>query len=156
MNYLWYMQQLDPHSLFSLFEKGDEEVYKEHGVEDTLKNPYVLLNMVTRGMDNYAVMDMLYMKNKPEEYKNVRQNVKYKYYVRLYAYLERLDVNSTLTGIYKIGESYDLPNLIIRLDDLRLFFEKYEEYERCNVIKSTINMLYEQSIQRVSDEKLLI
>ena len=156
MNYLWYMQQLDPHSLFSLFEKGDEEVYKEHGVEDTLKNPYVLLNMVTRGMDNYAVMDMLYMKNKPEEYKNVRQNVKYKYYVRLYAYLERLDVNSTLTGIYKIGESYDLPNLIIRLDDLRLFFEKYEEYERCSVIKSTINMLYEQSIQRVSDEKLLI
>jgi len=156
MNYLWYMQQLDPHSLFSLFEKGDEEVYKEHGVEDTLKNPCVLLNMVTRGMDNYAVMDMLYMKNKPEEYKNVRQNVKYKYYVRLYAYLERLDVNSKLTGIYKIGESYDLPNLIIRLDDLRLFFEKYEEYERCNVIKSTINMLYEQSIQRVSDEKLLI
>ena len=156
MNYLWYMQQLDPHSLFSLFEKGDEEVYKEHGVENTLNNPYVLLNMVTRGMDNYAVMDMLYMKNKPEEYKNVRQNVKYKYYVRLYAYLERLDVNSTLTGIYKIGESYDLPNLIIRLDDLRLFFEKYEEYERCNVIKSTINMLYEQSIQRVSDEKLLI
>ena len=156
MNYLWYMQQLDPHSLFSLFEKGDEDVYKEHGVEDTLKNPYVLLNMFTRGMDNYAVMDMLYMKNKPEEYKNVRQNVKYKYYVRLYAYLERLDVNSTLTGIYKIGESYDLPNLIIRLDDLRLFFEKYEEYERCSVIKSTINMLYEQSIQRVSDEKLLI
>lgn len=156
MNYLWYMQQLDPHSLFSLFEKGDEEVYKEHGVEDTLKNPYVLLNMVTRGMDNYAVMDMLYMKNKPEEYKHVRQSVKYKYYVRLYAYLERLDVNSTLTGIYKIGESYDLPNLIIRLDDLRLFFEKYEEYERCNVIKSTINMLYEQSIQQVSDEKLLI
>ena len=156
MNYLWYMQQLDPHSLFSLFEKGDEEVYKEHGVENTLNNPYVLLNMVTRGMDNYAVMDMLYMKNKPEEYKNVRQNVKYKYYVKLYAYLERLDVNSTLTGIYKIGESYDLPNLIIRLDDLRLFFEKYEEYERCNVIKSTINMLYEQSIQQVSNEKLLI
>ncbi len=51
-NYLYKMNKLDPHSLFSLFAKGDEEVYKEHGVENTLKNPYVLLNMVTRGMDN--------------------------------------------------------------------------------------------------------
>ena len=156
MNYLWYMQQLDPHSLFSLFEKGDEEVYKEHGVEDTLKNPYVLLNMVTRGMDNYAVMDMLYMKNKPDEYKHVRKNVKYKYFVRLYEYLERLDINSTLSGVYKIGESYDLPNLVVRLDDLRLFFERYEEYERCSLIKSTIDMLYEQSSKQISLKELSI
>lgn len=156
MNYLWYMQQLDPHSLFSLFEKGDEEVYKEHGVKDTLKNPYVLLNMVARGMDNYAVMDMLYMKNKPDEYKHVRKSVKYKYFIKLYAYLERLDPNSTLSGVYKIGESYDLANLVIRLDDLRLYFERCEHYERCSLIKSTINMLYEQSIQQVSDKKLLI
>jgi len=55
------MNKLDPHTLFSLFEQGDEEVYKEHGVEDTLKNPYVLLNMVSRGMENYAVMDMIYI-----------------------------------------------------------------------------------------------
>ena len=25
------MNKLDPHTLFSLFEQGDEEVYKEHG-----------------------------------------------------------------------------------------------------------------------------
>ena len=150
------MNKLDPHSLFSLFEKGDEEVYKEHGVEDTLNNPYVLLNMVTRGMDNYAVMDMLYMKNKPEEYKQVRGNVKYKYLVRLFKYLERLDIESIENNKYTIGESYDLPNLIVRLDDLRLFFEKYEEYERCSVIKDTITMLYDQSVKQISDEKLLI
>ncbi len=150
------MNKLDPHSLFSLFEKGDEEVYKEHGVENTLNNPYVLLNMVTRGMDNYSVMDMLYMKNKPEEYKQVRGNVKYKYLVRLFKYLERLDIESIENNRYTIGESYDLPNLIVRLDDLRLFFEKYEEYERCSVIKDTITMLYDQSVKQISDEKLLI
>ena len=150
------MNKLDPHSLFSLFEQGDEEVYKEHGVENTLNNPYVLLNMVTRGMDNYAVMDMLYMKNKLEEYKHVRGNVKYKYLVRLFKYLERLDIESINNNKYTIGESYDLPNLIVRLDDLRLFFEKYEEYERCNVIKDTITMLYDQSVKQISDEKLLI
>jgi len=150
------MQQLDPHSLFSLFEKGDEEVYKEHGVENTLKNPYVLLNMVTRGMDNYSIMDILYMKNNPDTYKNVRKEVKYKYYVRLYKYLERLDVESIENSTYTIGESYDVPNLIVRLDDLRLFFEGYEEYERCSLIKSTIDMLYEQSSKQISLKELSI
>ena len=36
------MQKLNPHTLFSIFEKGDEEVYKEHGAEDLLDNPFVL------------------------------------------------------------------------------------------------------------------
>ena len=51
------MQPVDPHKLFSLFEKGDEEVYKEHGVEEALKNPYVLMGMVLEGMENYQLMD---------------------------------------------------------------------------------------------------
>tara|TARA_R110001606_G_scaffold18937_10_gene70358 strand:- start:15618 stop:16070 length:453 start_codon:yes stop_codon:yes gene_type:complete len=150
------MNKLDPHTLFSLFEQGDEEVYKEHGVEDTLKNPYVLLNMVSKGMDNYAIMDMLYKKNYPDTYKNVRKDVQYKYYVRLFRYLERIDVKSIEDNTYTIGESYDLPNLIIRLDDLRAFFERCERYERCGVIKDTIDLLYEQSIKQITLDKLFI
>ena len=150
------MNKLDPHTLFSLFEQGDEEVYKEHGVEDTLKNPYVLLNMVSKGMDNYAVMDMLYKKNYPDTYKNVRKDVQYKYYVRLFRYLERINVKSIEDSTYTIGESYDLSNLIIRLDDLRAFFERCERYERCGVIKSTIDLLYEQSIKQITLDKLFI
>lgn len=116
------MNKLDPHTLFSLFEQGDEEVYKEHGVESTLSNPYVILNMVTRGMDNYSIMDMLYMKNNPVSYKQVRSNVKFKYFTKLFNYLDRLNIESIRDTKYVIGESYDLPNLIAKLDDLRLFF----------------------------------
>ena len=36
------MHKLDPHTLFSIFEKGDEEVYKENQMEGLLDNPYVL------------------------------------------------------------------------------------------------------------------
>ena len=118
------MNKLDPHTLFSLFEQGDEEVYKEHGVQDTLHNPYVILNMVSRGIDNYAIMDMLYMKNYPENYKNVRDDVKLKYFTKLYLYLDRLVVEDIKAIKYVIGESYDLPNIVKRLDDLRIFFEK--------------------------------
>ena len=36
------MQPLNPHTLFSIFEKGDEEIYKEHNMEELLDNPFVL------------------------------------------------------------------------------------------------------------------
>ena len=150
------MNKLDPHTLFSLFEQGDEEIYKEHGVESTLNNPYVILNMVTRGMDNYAIMDMLYMKNNPVNYKQVRSNVKYKYFTKLFKYLDRLDIDSIRNTKYVIGESYDLPNLIAKLDDLRLYFEEYEIYEKCLVIKNTIDILYEQAYRQLPKKKLLI
>ena len=150
------MNKLDPHTLFSLFEQGDEEVYKEHGVQDTLHNPYVILNMVSRGIDNYAIMDMLYMKNYPENYKNVRDDVKLKYFTKLYLYLDRLVVEDIQAIKYVIGESYDLPNIVKRLDDLRIFFEKYEMYEKCLVIKNTIDTLYGEACRQKGSNKLLI
>ena len=56
------MQPLNPHTLFSIFEKGDEEVYKENGIESTLNNPYVLMGMVVKGVENFIVLDQ---KKKP-------------------------------------------------------------------------------------------
>ena len=150
------MNKLDPHTLFSLFEQGDEEVYKEHGVEDTLKNPYVLLNMVSRGMENYAVMDMIYMKNNYENYNKVRFNVKYKYFTKLFGYLERLELEDIKAAKFIIGESYDLPVLVRNLDLLRKYFEEFELYERCLVIKNTIDAIYSTAIHQKGPKKLLI
>jgi len=150
------MNKLDPHTLFSLFEQGDEEVYKEHGVEDTLKNPYVLLNMVSRGMENYAVMDMIYMKNNYKNYDKVRSNVKYKYFTKLFGYLERLDLDDIKAAKFVIGESYDLSTLIHNLDLLRKYFEEFELYERCLVIKNTIDSVLSTTIHQKYRKKLLI
>lgn len=150
------MNKLDPHTLFSLFEQGDEEVYKEHGVEDTLKNPYVLLNMVSRGMENYAVMDVIYMKNNYKNYDKVRSNVKYKYFTKLFGYLERLDIEDIKAAKFVIGESYDLSTLVHNLDLLRKYFEEYELYERCLVIKNTIDSILSTTIHQKYRKKLSI
>jgi len=150
------MNKLDPHTLFSLFEQGVEEVYKEHGVEDTLKNPYVLLNMVSRGMENYAVMDMIYMKNNYKNYDKVRSNVKYKYFTKLFGYLERLDLEDIKAAKFVIGESYDLSTLVHNLDLLRKYFEEFELYERCLVIKNTIDSILSTTIHQKYHKKLLI
>ena len=53
------MKPIDPNQLFNLFEVGDEEVYEENGVKDVLQNPYVLMGMVVRGLENYKLLDKL-------------------------------------------------------------------------------------------------
>ena len=150
------MNKLDPHTLFSLFEQGDEEVYKEHGVEDTLKNPYVVLNMVARGVENYNIMDMMYSMNHGKAYKNVRLNVQYKYFNKIYMYLERLDIANVDDMIYRIGEDYDLENIVLGLDILRAYFEELEKYEKCATIKGVIDFTYEVAYRQKYSRKQLL
>lgn len=134
------MQPIDPNTLFSIFEHGDEEVYKEHGLKDTLNNPFVLMGMVLKGVENYHMMDIMYMRQYPEQYKNVRKLTRYKYLSKLYSYLEKID-STKFESIYKIGESFEEENILGGLDYLRVFFEDIEEYEKCAVIKRYIDLL---------------
>jgi len=151
--YLLTMQPLDPHTLFSIFEQGDEMVYKEHGVEDALENPYVLMGMVLRGMENYHIMDVMYKRQYPKEYKKVKKMVQYKYFNKLYSYLTRID-NLTVESIYRIGESFDKGSVFLSLDNLRMFFEVIEEYEKCLIIKKFQDLLLEAP--EFPEKKLLI
>ena len=128
------MQPLDKNTLFSIFEAGDEEIYKEHGLQDQLDNPFVLLNMVLRGLENYYLMDLMYMKRHPQHYKEVRQVTKYKYFNKLYGYLNRIDSKS-FSDIYSIGTSFNSADIISGLEVLLKFYEEIEQYEKCAVIK---------------------
>lgn len=147
MNYLSKMQPIDPHTLFAIFEQGDEQVYKEHGMEEALKNPYVLMGMVLQGMENYYMMDMMYTRQYPKEYANVKQSVKYKYFCRLFSYLNRID-STKFETFYKIGESFEKESVFISLNQLIEYFEKIEEYEKCAVIKRFQDLLIQTDIDR--------
>ena len=134
------MQKLNPHTLFSIFEKGDEEVYKEHGAEDLLENPFVLMGMVTRGLENYEMMRMLYLKNYPKEFIKAEPTIKHKFYNKLFNYLLRINLNSIET-IYTIGDSYDKKSTSTALNTLLSYFESIEQYEKCQSIVTYIQML---------------
>ena len=134
------MQPIDPHTLFSIFEQGDEQVYEENGVQDALNNPYVLMGMVLKGLENYSIMDMMYKKRYPEQYNEVRDTIKYKYYNRLFKYLSRIELNK-LEDIYKIGESYNSESVFISLEGLKMFFQDIEQYEKCAIIKKYQDLL---------------
>ena len=147
------MQPIDPHTLFSIFEQGDEEIYKEHGMEDALKNPYVLMGMVLRGVENYYMMDMMYTRQYPQEYKRVRGQVKYKYFCKLFLYLKRID-SSKFETFYRIGESFEKESVFLSLNQLLEYFEVIEEYEKCAVIKRFQDLLIETDINVPLYEKI--
>jgi len=136
------MQPIDPNTLFSIFEHGDEEIYKEHGLEDTLNNPFVLMGMVLRGIDNYHLMDIMYMRQYPEQYKDVRKVTKYRYYNKLLSYLTKID-STNFDTVYKIGESFETGQAFIGLDTLRKYYESIEQYEKCAIVKRYQDLLIE-------------
>ena len=133
---------MDPNTLFSIFEQGDEQVYKENGVEGTLNNPYVLMGMVLKGLENYDIMDMMYTKRYPEQYKQVKSTIKYKYYSNLFKYLTRIKLDK-LGDMYKIGESFASDRVFISLESLKYYFESIEYYEKCATIKEYQELLLE-------------
>ena len=134
------MQPLDKNILFSIFEQGDEQVYEEFGMTDQLNNPYVLMNMVVKGLENYKIMDQMYQQQYPKQYKETRQAIKYKYYNNLLRYLERVSTKG-FNDKYQIGDSYELMHNIYMLESLMFYFEKLEQYEKCAKIKEYIILL---------------
>jgi hypothetical protein len=140
------MNKLDPHTLFSIFEQGDEEIYKEHNVLGVLDNPYVLIGMVVTGVENFALIDGMYLLRYEEKYAKVRDGIKYKYYVKLFGYLQRLE-NSSIEEVYTIGEDYELSRSIDALLDLQIYFQELEDYEKCEVISRFSNLLIGKQLQ---------
>ena len=145
------MKKIDPHTLFSLFEVGDEEVYKENGIESTLKNPYVLMGMVVKGVENFIVLDQIYTKNHKEKYEKVKDHTKYKYFNKLYSFLEKIDSKKFETK-YIIGESFDSGTVNSALHTLLYYYEGLEQYEKCAVIKRYIDLLYDKPNVRLDLE----
>ena len=134
------MNKLDPHTLFSIFEAGDEEVYKEHKVTNVLDNPYVIVGMVTRSVQNYYLMEAMYERHYKEAFKEAKDDIKYKYYSKMYNYIDRLKLNK-FEDVYSIGDAYDLEATLYAFNDILKYFEKREQYERCSVIKNVLDII---------------
>lgn len=146
------MQPLNKNTLFSIFDIGDEEVYKEHGEEALLDNPFVLIGMVVRGVENWHLMDILYTRKKGEEYAEVRDVVQLQYFSKLCKYLEKLDFNKFET-VYTIGESFNKEEVDDRLSQMMNVFIEHEHYEQCATIKKFLDMLEHEYILKCELKK---
>ncbi len=140
------MHKLDPYTLFSIFEQGDEEIYKENNVEDVLKNPYVLIGMVVTGVENYHYINKMYSLKHPEHYKRVKGKIKYKYYNKLYNYLNRVSPLQ-LDIVYKIGDDFEIDRSLKSIYDLLFYFQDIEDYNKCKIIKEYADLLMDRKLE---------
>jgi len=96
--------------------------------------------MVTRGLENYDLMRILYLRNYKEQFERVEHSIKDKYYNKLYGYLQRIDIDSA-DGVYAIGDSYERNSAQRALQTLLDHYEDKEQYERCSIVVKYIQML---------------
>lgn len=127
------MKKLDTNQLFNIFQMGDEEVYREHQVEDVLDNCFVLFGMVVKGVENYYIIDQLYQKKYGEQYDCVRVSIKLKYFIGLVRYLERIEEIPEDT-LHSIVDEFGLQAIVYALQEMLDLFIEEEYYEKCTTI----------------------
>lgn len=128
------MKKLPTNQLFDIFEKGDEEIYREHGVENLLDNTYILFGMVVRGVENFYIIDQLYATRYGEQYYQVKDSIKLKYFSGLMGYLERIkDLPIDLVPF--IEDEFDKQSIHYAFNELMDLFIEVEYYEKCVILK---------------------
>lgn len=127
------MKKLNSDDLFNIFYIGDEEIYKEHNIEDMMDNTFILFGMVVRGVENYFIIDKMYNSRYQERYDSVRENIKLKYFNGLVNYLERIKVLQSDT-VMDIEDEFGLQAIKYALEELLEFYKELEMYEKCAII----------------------
>lgn len=127
------MKKLNTNQLFDIFQIGDEEVYKEHQVEDVLDNSFVLFGMVVKGVENYYIIDQLYEKRYGEQYDSVRESIKLKYFIGLVRYLERIEEIPEDT-LHILEDEFGLQAIDYALQEMLDLFIEVEYYEKCTIL----------------------
>ena len=134
------MKKIDPKNIFSLFEASDEEILRNEGHEELLKDDGVLLGMVVNGIENYAFLNEIYTSKYGNHYLDHADRIQYRYFDKMYSYLAEIKFNKLepLLGIVDfLGEG----TIFVSLEELLEFFVDYEEYEKCAKIKHSMEIL---------------
>lgn len=134
------MHKLNPENLFNIFNASDETVYKEHGLDAIMQNPYVLMGMVVRGVENFYLIDGMYSRRYGQDYEKYRETIRVKFFDRLYGYLLSIDFTK-FENIYMITQDYDKIGVFSALDHLLFFYQDLEHYEKCALIKKFRDLL---------------
>jgi len=127
------MKKLNSNDLFNIFSIGDEEIYKEHKVEDMMDNTFILFGMVVRGVENYFIIDKMYASRYRERYDSVRENIKLKYFNGLVNYLERIEALQSDTVLF-LEDEFGSQAIKYALEEMLEFYKELEMYEKCAII----------------------
>lgn len=136
------MKHLDP-SFFDMFDASDEGDLERAGaieaLSDYLEHPYITFGSVVRGVENYYIIREMYSRKYKEQFAAIEESLQYKYFNRLFIMLERFDESNSNHVLEAMRfEKHESGWALLELRD---FFEKIEEYEKCVKVQSVITTL---------------
>jgi len=134
------MKKLDPKNVFSLFEASDEEIFKQEGQAELLKDDGVLLGMAVNGIENYAFLDEIYTAKYGDAYLDHADRIQYRYFCKLFNYLERIKF-SKLEPLINLVDVMGEGSIFYSLEELLEYFVEEEEYEKCAHIKHCMDVI---------------
>jgi hypothetical protein len=137
------MKKLNSNDLFNIFSIGDEEIYKEHKIEDMMDNTFILFGMVVRGVENYFIIDKMYASRFQERYDSVRENIKLKYYNGLVNYLERIKALQSDTVLF-LEDEFGSQAIKYALEEMLEFYKELEMYEKCAIIFKFYELFFKE------------
>lgn len=133
------MKKLDTGNLFSIFSANDDDVFKEHGVLDYSNSPIILFGRVVRGVENFYIIDMLYISRFGERYLEVQDEIKLMYFLDLMKHFERLK-DLTSDTVSTIEDQLGITAIDYALQQMIDFFLELEYYEQCAILKSYLDL----------------
>ena len=137
------MKKLNSEDLFNIFSVGDEEVYKEHQVENLLDNSFILFGMAVRGVENYFIIDKIYANRYGDRYDSIRDSIKLKYFNGLVNYLERINLSQSDT-LLDLKDEFGPQAIYYALREMLDFYEEKELYEKCAVIYKFYELFFKE------------
>lgn len=137
------MKKLNSDDLFNIFSVGDEEIFKEHKIEDMMDNTFILFGMVVRGVENYFIIDKMYASRYQERYDSVRENIKLKYYNGLVNYLERIKALQSDTVLF-LEDEFGSQAIKYALEEMLEFYKELEMYEKCAIIFKFYELFFKE------------
>lgn len=133
------MKKLHSNDLFAIFVIGDEELTSQYAIEHLSTNTFLLLGMTVKGVENFYIIDQIYVNRFPKEYDSVKDDIKLKYFLTLVGYLERVkEIRSEI--ILDVIVEFGKEEVDSAFSKMLEFFEEVEYYEKCITVKKYIDL----------------
>lgn len=110
-----------------------QENSKDVGSEN-MKN----LRRAVVGAEKYEFLHVIYSKTYGDLYNNMSENVKDRYFNKLFHYITKIDLTDT-ESLVKITQELTSKSIKQNLNKLLFYFQELEEYEKCAALKKVID-----------------
>lgn len=122
------MKKLSTHDIFSIFDLDDDQTQTRR-TKDT-DECFVALSTLISGVENYYLLDHMYLNRYGQSYIDVRQSLQVKYLSKLLKYVDRYD-DIPLNTVHGIVDKFGEGSISFALNDMLECFLQVEDYQKC-------------------------